>query len=209
MGMKTVEFTGKTVDEALKNALSELKVAKDKVEYTITDEGSKGFLNLIGSKPAKIKVTLRKNILDECKTFLEGIISKMGFESEVYLTETNDKIFATVEGKDVGNIIGYRGETLDSIQYLLNVFVNKQNEGTYKRVVLDAGSYRAKREETLKRLASKTAYKVKKYGRTMKFEPMNPYERKIIHSALQNDDMITTHSEGQEPFRRIVVSVKK
>lgn len=209
MVMKTIEFTGKTVDEALKNALSELKVSKDKVEYTITDEGSKGFLNLIGSRPAKIRVTLRRSISDECKVFLEGILSNMGLECQVSIREISDRIFANVEGDDVGTIIGYRGETLDSIQYLLNVFANKQNKGLYKKIILDAGSYRSKREETLKKLASKTAYKVKKYGKTMKFEPMNPYERKIIHSALQNDNMITTHSEGQEPFRRIVVNMKR
>lgn len=205
--MKTIEFTGKTVESALENALSELKVSKDKVEYTITDEGSKGFLSF-GSRPAKIRVTLKKNIIEDCKKFLEEILSKMGIDSEVSIKEEKEKVFVFVDGEDVGGIIGYRGETLDSIQYLLNVFVNKQNKGTYKRVILDAGSYRVKREETLKKLALKTAYKVKKYGRSMKFEPMNPYERKIIHSTLQNDNKITTHSEGQEPFRRIVVSLK-
>lgn len=209
MSMKTVEFHGKTVEEALEKALIELKVSKDKVEYTITDEGSKGFLNLIGSKPARIRVTLRKNILDDCRIFLEGIIIKMQLNCIVSVEEMNDKIFANINGEDVGTIIGYRGETLDSIQYLLNIFVNKENKDVYKRVVLDAGSYRAKREDTLKNLATKTAYKVKKYGKTIKFEPMNPYERKIIHSALQNDDKVTTYSEGQEPFRRIVVGIKK
>ena len=205
--MKTIEFTGKTVDYALENALSELKVSKERVEYTITDEGSRGFLGF-GSRPAIVRVTLKINITEECKIFLEAMLSKMSIESEVSMKEEKDKIFIFVEGENVGGIIGYRGETLDAIQYLLNVFVNKQNKGSYKRVILDAGSYRVKREETLKKLALKTAYKVKKYGRTMKFEPMNPYERKIIHYTLQSDDKITTHSEGQEPFRRIVVSIK-
>ncbi|MGL4760073.1 MAG: RNA-binding cell elongation regulator Jag/EloR [Sarcina sp.] len=206
--MKTIEFTGKTVDDALENALSELKVSNDKVEYTITDEGSKGFLGLIGSRPAKISVTIKKTPLDECELFLQGILSKMGVSAQILVREEVDKVFIDVKGDEVGTIIGYRGETLDSIQYLLNVFINKANKGVYKRVVLDVGEYRVKREETLKRLALKTAYKVKKYGRTMKFEPMNPYERKIIHSTLQNDNKIATRSEGQEPFRRIVVSIK-
>ncbi|MGL5068550.1 MAG: RNA-binding cell elongation regulator Jag/EloR [Sarcina sp.] len=206
--MKTIEFTGKTVDDALENALSELKVSNDKVEYTITDEGSKGFLGLIGSRPAKISVTIKKTPLEECELFLQGILSKMGVSAQILVREEVDKVFIDVKGDEVGTIIGYRGETLDSIQYLLNVFINKANKGVYKRVVLDVGEYRVKREETLKRLALKTAYKVKKYGRTMKFEPMNPYERKIIHSTLQNDNKIATRSEGQEPFRRIVVSIK-
>lgn len=206
--MKTIEFTGKTVEDALENALSELKVSNDKVEYTITDEGSKGFLGLIGSKPAKISVTIKKTPLEECEVFLHEILSKMGVNAEILVREETDKVFIDVKGDEVGTIIGYRGETLDSIQYLLNIFINKANKGIYKRVILDAGEYRVKREETLKKLAQKTAYKVKKYGRTMRFEPMNPYERKIIHSALQDDNKIITKSEGQEPFRRIVVSVK-
>ena len=206
--MKTIEFTGKTVEDALENALSELKVSKDKVEYTITDEGNKGFLGLFGSKPAKVRVTIKKNPLEECELFLQGILLKIGVESEILVKEESDKVFIDVKGEEVGAIIGYRGETLDAIQYLLNVFINKANKGIYKKVVLDAGSYRVKREETLRKLALKTAYKVKKYGRLMKFEPMNPYERKIIHSALQEDNKITTKSEGQEPFRRIVVNVR-
>ena len=206
--MKTYEFTGKTVDEALEYALNELKISKDKVEYTITDEGSKGFLSIIGSKPAKIKVTIKKNLLEECEVFLRGILVKIGVEAEILAREELDKIFIDLKGEEVGTIIGYRGETLDAIQYLLYIFINKNSEGNYKKVLLDAGSYRVKREETLKNLALKTAYKVKKYGRSIKFEPMNPYERKIIHSALQDDNNITTESEGQEPFRRIVVSLK-
>lgn len=206
--MKTIEFTGKTVEDALENALSELKVSNDKVEYTITDEGSKGFLGLIGSKPAKISVTIKKTPLEECELFLQEMLLKMDVNAEILVREEADKVFIDVKGEEVGTIIGYRGETLDSIQYLLNIFINKANKGIYKRVILDAGEYRVKREETLKKLAQKTAYKVKKYGRTMRFEPMNPYERKIIHSALQDDNKIITKSEGQEPFRRIVVSVK-
>lgn len=206
--MKTYEFTAKTVDEALEYALKELKVSKDKVEYTITDEGSKGFLSIIGFRPAKIKVTIKKNLLEECELFLQGILLKMGVEAEILVREESDKIFIDLKGEDVGAIIGYRGETLDAIQYLLHIFVNKNSKGNYKKVLLDAGDYRLKREETLKKLALKTAYKVKKYGRSMKFEPMNPYERKIIHSALQDDNNITTESKGQEPFRRVVVSLK-
>ena len=106
-------------------------------------------------------------------------------------------------------IIGYRGETLDSLQYLISLVVNKDHDIPYKRVVLDTENYRAKREETLKRLADKIAYKVKKTGRPFKLEPMNPYERRIIHSALQDDASISTYSEGEEPYRKIVVDIKR
>ena len=109
----------------------------------------------------------------------------------------------------MGLVIGYRGETLDSLQYLVSLVVNKNHDNPYKRVVLDAENYRHKREETLIKVAQKTAYKVKKSGRPYKLEPMNPYERRVIHSALQEYTDINTYSEGEEPFRRIVISLKK
>lgn len=205
--MKTVEYTGKSVEEALENALAQLGVSKERVEYTITDEGSRGFLNLIGVKPAKIKVTLKKNSIEEGKLFLDDILVKMGITSEIVINEKKDIVDINIVSEDVGAIIGYRGETLDAIQYLTSLVINKNRDESYKRVMLDAGDYRSKRAETLKKLALKMAYKVKKYGRPLKFEPMNPYERRIIHSALQSDKTISTYSEGKEPFRRVVVEM--
>lgn len=205
--MKTIEYTGKSVDEALENALIDLDVSKDRVEYTITDEGSRGFLNIIGVKPAKIRVTLKKNYIEEGKLFLDDILTKMGVTSEIVIKEKKDKVDINIISEDVGTIIGYRAETLDAIQYLTSLVINKNRDESYKRVTIDAGDYRAKRAETLKKLALKMAYKVKKYGRPLKFEPMNPYERKIIHSALQNDKTISTYSEGKDPFRRIVIEM--
>lgn len=205
--MKTIEYTGKSVDKALENALIDLDVSKDRVEYTITDEGSRGFLNIIGVKPAKIRVTLKKNYIEEGKLFLDDILTKMGVTSEIVIKEKKDKVDINIISEDVGTIIGYRAETLDAIQYLTSLVINKNRDESYKRVTIDAGDYRAKRAETLKKLALKMAYKVKKYGRPLKFEPMNPYERKIIHSALQNDKIISTYSEGKDPFRRIVIEM--
>lgn len=205
--MKTVEYTGKSVEEALENALAQLGVSKERVEYTITDEGSRGFLNLIGVKPAKIKVTLKKNSIEEGKLFLDDILVKMGITSEIVINEKKDIVDINIVSEDVGAIIGYRGETLDAIQYLTSLVINKNRDESYKRVMLDAGDYRSKRAETLKKLALKMAYKVKKYGRPLKFEPMNPYERRIIHSVLQSDKTISTYSEGKEPFRRVVVEM--
>ncbi|MGL5633906.1 MAG: RNA-binding cell elongation regulator Jag/EloR [Sarcina sp.] len=206
--METKEFNGKTVDEALKIALKEFEVTEDKVEYTITDEGSKGLFSFIGARPAKIRVTLKKKPVEEAMNFLRELLNKMGIEAEVSLDEKKNQAYYNISGENIGNAIGYRGETLDAIQYLLSAYVNKDRKNGYKKVVLDAGAYRQKREETIKKLALKTAYKAKKFNRTIKFEPMNPYERKIIHTILQEDKQVITYSEGTEPYRRVVVSLK-
>lgn len=207
--MKSVEATGKTVEEALKNALRELNTTEDKVEYKVLEEGSKGFLNLIGTKPAKVSVTIKKDSIADAKVFLRDVLDKMGIMAEVKMKEEADALHIELIGPKMGTIIGYRGETLDSLQYLTSLVVNKGHENPYKRVILDTENYRSKREETLKRLAGKTAYKVKKYKKAIKLEPMNPYERRIIHAALQEDKGITTFSEGDEPFRRIVIQLKR
>ena len=176
--MKTIEMTGKTIDEALENALNELKLTKDRVDVEIIDEGNKGFLNLIGVKPAKIRVSVKRNAVEEAKTFLEEVLSSMGVEAKLEATEENDNIFINISGDKMGLVIGYRGETLDSLQYLVSLVVNKDHSEAYKRVTLDTENYRKKREETLIKVAEKTAYKVKKTGRPYKLEPMNPYERR-------------------------------
>lgn len=207
--MKTIEMTGKTVEEALKHALDELKLTKDKVDVEVIDEGSKGLFNLIGTKPAKVKVTKKLDVLDDAKTFLINVLSSMNIKSDIDIKEENDIIKINLKGPNMGLVIGYRGETLDSLQYLVSLVINKNHENPYKKVVLDAENYRHKREETLIKLAQKTAYKVKKSGRPYKLEPMNPYERRIIHSALQEYTDINTYSEGEEPFRRIIISLKK
>ena len=207
--MKTIEMTGKTVEEALKHALDELKLTKDKVDVEVIDEGSKGLFNLIGAKPAKVKVTAKPDSLDDAKTFLISVLNSMDINADIDIKEENDIIKINLKGPKMGLVIGYRGETLDSLQYLVSLVVNKNQENPYKRVVLDAENYRHKREETLIRVAQKTAYKVKKSGRPYKLEPMNPYERRIIHSALQEYTDINTYSEGEEPFRRIIISLKK
>ena len=207
--MKTIEVTGKTVEEALKHALDELKLTKDKVDVEIINEGSKGLFNLIGTKPAKIKVTKKPEPIDNAKEFLINVLSAMNIDAEIRINEEHDVIKIDLSGPKMGLVIGYRGETLDSLQYLVSLVINKNHNNSYKRVVLDAENYRKKREETLIRVAQKSAYKVRKSQRPYKLEPMNPYERRIIHSALQEYTDINTHSEGEEPFRRIVISLKK
>ncbi|HSP48520.1 MAG TPA: RNA-binding cell elongation regulator Jag/EloR [Clostridiaceae bacterium] len=205
--MKVLEFSGKNVEEALANALKELDVPKDRVDFEVVEEGSKGLLGLFGAKPAMIRVTVKKTAIDEAKRFLGGVLDAMEIVADIEVKEEAEILKINLSGPKMGLIIGYRGETLDSLQYLTSLVVNKGNE--YKRVILDTEGYRMKREETLKRLADKTAYKVRKYGRSMKLEPMNPYERRIIHSSLQGADKIKTYSIGDEPFRRVVVELEK
>ncbi len=207
--MKIIEVMGKSVEDAINNALIELKVTRDKVEVETLEEGSKGFLNIIGVKPAKIRVTVKKDSLYEAKNFLTEVLQSMSMKAEVKLKEENNEIKIDLVGPNMGLLIGYRGETLDSLQYLVSLVINKNHDEEYKRVILDTENYRAKREETLKRLASKIAYKVRVSGRVLKLEPMNPYERRIIHSTLQNDAHVYTFSEGEEPYRRVVVDLKK
>jgi spoIIIJ-associated protein len=207
--MKIIEMTGRTVEEAIKNALNELNVTEDKIEVEVLDEGNKGFLKLIGAKPARIRVKVKRDYIYEAKNFLREVLDTMGIKAEIRIKEEEDTIKISMTGPDMGILIGYRGETLDSLQYLISLIVNKGHETSYKRVVLDTENYRSKREETLKRLAQKVAGTVRRTGKLIRLEPMNPYERRIIHSALQDDRYIKTHSEGDEPYRRVVVDLKK
>ncbi|MBV7275777.1 RNA-binding cell elongation regulator Jag/EloR [Clostridium thailandense] len=207
--MKVIEMTGKTVEEALKNALKELNVEEDKVEFEVLDAGNKGFFNLIGTRPAKIQVKVKRDYIYEAKTFVRDVLDCMGVKAEIRIKEENNVVKVSLTGPDMGILIGYRGETLDSLQYLISLVINKGHEMEYKRVILDTENYRLKREETLKRLARRIAEKVRRTGRPVKLEPMNPYERRVIHSALQNDFYVNTYSEGEEPFRKVVVDLKK
>lgn len=207
--MKTLEMTGKTISEALESALRELNLTQDKVEYEVLEEGSKGFLNLIGTKPAKILVKVKRDYKEDVRVFLRSVLDNMKVQAEIKIKEENDIINIDLNGPKMGLIIGYRGETLDSLQYLSSLVVNKNNDITYKKVILDIENYRKKREDTLIRVAEKTAYKVRQTRKPYKLEPMNPYERRIIHSALQDNKYVYTISEGEGSQRRVVVDIKK
>ena len=207
--MNCIEMTGRTIEEAKQNAISELGVTEDKVDVVIIDEGSRGLLSIIGKRPAKVKVTIKRDFCDKAKNFLKSIFDNMGVKAEIKIKEVKDKIKIELIGSNMGILIGYRGETLDSLQYLVSLVINKDHDGEYKRVIIDTENYRAKREETLKKLAIRMSHKVQKSKKGIKFEPMNPYERRIIHSALQNDKNIKTYSEGDEPNRYVVIDLKK
>lgn len=203
----SVEKIAKTVQEAISLALEELDTSEDKVDIEVVDEGNKGIFGIIGNKMAKVKVTLKESAGEKAKKFLNDVFSKMGVPANLEIEETDDSILIKAVGKDIGIIIGRRGETLDSLQYLTSLVVNKGKE-SYKRIVIDIENYRHKREETLVKLANRLADKVVKYKRNITLEPMNPYERRIIHSSLQNHRYVETYSVGDEPNRKVVITLR-
>ena len=205
--MDMITVSAKTVDEAVTKALIELKTTSDKLEYEVVEEGSKGFLGL-GAKPAVIRAKKKETVADGAIEFLTQIFDAMGMDVSIKseYNEGEQELSLELEGGDMGILIGKRGQTLDSLQYLTNRVANKTQDG-YVRVKLDTEDYRRRRKETLENLAKNIAYKVKRTKKPVALEPMNPYERRIIHSALQADRYVTTHSEGEEPYRRVVVTL--
>ena len=207
--MEFIEVSAKTVSDAITEACQKLGVTSDKLEYEVVEEGSAGFLG-IGSKPAVIKACVKSSIEDNAKNFLKEVFEAMDLTVviDVKYNEEEKSIDINLSGDEMGVLIGKRGQTLDSLQYLVSLVVNKESED-YIKVKVDTEDYRQRRKDTLENLAKNIAYKVKRTKRSVSLEPMNPYERRIIHSALQNDKYVTTHSEGEEPFRRVVVTLKR
>jgi len=201
--LKSIEKTGKTIDEAIEAALLELNAAKENTKVEILEEPSKGLLG-IGAKPALVRVTLNDNRNEIINEFLLKMAGLMDLSITNKIEEKEDKISVSIEGKDLGLLIGYRGETLEALQTLLGVVANKDKEN-YLRIELDAENYREKRKETLTNLARKKAGEAIKYNKNITLEPMSAYERRIIHMALQDNDKITTYSIGEEPYRKIVI----
>lgn len=208
--MELQEFKGKSVEEAISEACIQLGVSSDKLDIEVVDKGSTGFLG-IGSKPALIRVTMKKSSLEDIvRKFLNDVFSAMKLEVNMKISVNEENRYVDIElsGEEMGILIGKRGQTLDSLQYLVSLVVNKECDN-YFRVKLDTENYRQRRRETLENLAKNLAYKVKRTRRSVSLEPMNPYERRVIHSTLQNDRNVTTKSEGEEPFRYVVISFKK
>ena len=207
--MEFVEFSGKTVDDALTNALVALGTTSDQIEYEVIEKGSNGILGF-GSRDAVIKVAKKSTPEDVVKDFLTDVFDKMNLEVEIItkFDEIEGVIEVELKGPEMGVLIGKRGQTLDSLQYLTSLVVNK-GKNNYIRVKLDTEDYRRRRKETLENLARGIAYKVKKTRKPVILEPMNPYERRIIHSALQGNKYVETVSEGEEPYRHVVVKLKR
>ena len=210
--MEFMEFSAKTVQDAITNACQHFTVASDSLEYEVVEEGSSGFLGF-NAKPAVIKARVlvkEVSVEDKAKDFLKDVLASMNIPATVEATYSEEEktLEVVLNGEDMGVLIGKRGQTLDSLQYLVSLVVNK-GTSEYIRVKVDTENYRERRKLTLENLAKNIAFKVKRPKRSVSLEPMNPYERRIIHSALQNDKYVTTHSEGEEPYRKVVVSLKK
>jgi spoIIIJ-associated protein len=206
--MRVVEIIGKNADEAIEQALKQLNTTRDRVEIEVFEDTAKGLFSLFKSKEVKVKVTLNDDPESRAVDFLTKVFEKMNLEAEITAALDDKTLNVSIEGKDMALLIGRRGQTLDSLQYLVSLVVNKDSED-YIRVMLDTENYRVKREETLVKLAHKLAHKAKQYRKDIMLEPMNPYERRIIHSALQSNSHVSTRSEGDEPFRKVVISVNK
>jgi spoIIIJ-associated protein len=233
--MMVIEKSAKTIEEAVQLALKELKADKENVEIEVLEKPAKGIFG-IGSKLAKVKVSLKEEKApdkardkkvekrsgsneakttdfthekEKAKKFLRDVLESMDITAEIRVRDTNEGFYINLAGPKMGVIIGRRGQTLDSLQYLVSLVVNKNKEReSFVKVILDTEDYRKKREETLQRLAKRLAERVQKTGKNVELEPMNPYERRIIHSTLQEFEDITTFSEGEEPYRKVVISHK-
>ena len=205
-----IEISAKTVDDAVTKALIELETTSDKLEYVVIEKGSTGILGIFNSKQAVIKAKKIVTDTDVAEDFLKKIFKAMGME--VTFTSVMDEeegcLNIDMSGEDMGVLIGKRGQTLDSLQYLTSLVANKKSE-EYIRVKVDTENYRERRKATLENLAVNISHKVKRTRKPVSLEPMNPYERRVIHSALQNDKFVCTHSEGEEPYRRVVVTLRE
>ena len=207
MKLDYIEISAKTVDDAITEAIIKLGTTHDKIEYEVIEKGSAGFLG-INRKDAVIRARRKNDTNDNIRDFLESVFKAMGLTVTIQIEKEEDSNVVNVDlkGDDMGVLIGKRGQTLDAL--LTNLAVNKNSE-EYVKVKIDTEDYRKRRRETLENLAKNIAYKVKRTKRPVSLEPMNPFERRVIHSTLQNDKFVTTHSEGEEPYRHVVVTLKK
>ncbi len=207
--IKCLEIRSKNKEEALKKALLELNVNQEDLEIEEIEQPIKGFLGFLGSKEGLYKFTVIEKECDIAKQFVENMLKNANVNAKVNITQEDNLIKVDIEGKDAACLIGRRGETLDSIQLLTGLALNKINKESHMRVLVDIENYRSKREESLIRYANKMAREVAKTKKTKKLDYMNPYERRIVHSALQNDKYVTTYSEGTDPYRRLVIEYKR
>jgi len=202
--MKTIEVTARTVDEAKKVAAEKLGVQLENLKIEVLEESSKGFLGILGGKQARIKASVKENGLEKAKEYIRRITEVVGAKAEIHTEEEGEYVKITLSGENIGVLIGRRGETLDALQYLVNLVANRR-VSEKKKIILDAEGYRKRREDTLEKLARKLADRVKRTGQQVALEPMNPQERRIIHTTLQNDRYVRTMSEGEEPYRKVVI----
>ncbi len=205
--MKSIVVDGSSVEEAVQNALKKLGVTREQVEVNVLEEGSRGLFGLIGGKQASVSVTLKVTPEQLIKDFLDEVIEAMGLETEYAVFLDDGYWYVDFTGKDVRFIIGRRGKTLNSLQMLTNMAVNRKLEER-ARIIIDAEGYRSRREQSLRRLAQKTAERVRRTKANVMLEPMTPQERRIIHLELQNNEWVSTTSRGDDPYRKVVICYK-
>lgn len=207
--MNTITVTGKSVAEAVQKGLAELGIKEENAEIQIITEASQGFLGLLGSKQAEVKITAKKPPLDFMQDFLVDMLRLMGLKGEVDAYVKDENILCLdISGPDMAVLIGKRGQTLSSLQYLLNIVFHKEFQNVEGRLLVDVEGYRSRREKTLQRLAANLAEKVMATKQEVALEPMNPQDRRIIHTALQDHPAVTTYSEGIEPHRKVIIALK-
>ena len=221
--IKSLEIRSKTEEEATKKAIEQLNVNKDNIEnikVEVIEEPNKGFLGFIGAKDGLYKITVTEKVeiieevepvkeIDIAKEFIETMLHNAKVNADVIATQEDNLIKINIKGKEATCLIGRRGETLDAVQFLTGLALNKINKDSHCRVLVDIENYREKREQSLIRYANKVAREVAKTKKTKKLDYMNPYERRIVHSALQNDKYVITYSEGTDPYRRLVIEYKR
>ena len=207
---KKIEIKSKTREEAVQSALLELGVEKKDIKVEVIQNPSKGFLGFLGSKEGIYEITvIKKEEIEIAKEFIENILLKSNINAKINATQEGNLIKISIEGKEATCLIGKRGETLDALQFLTGLALNKINKNSHMRVLVDIENYREKREESLVRYARKVAREVAKTRKTKILDNMNPYERKIIHSALEKDKYVITYSEGNVPDRKLVIEYKR
>ncbi|WP_313803095.1 RNA-binding cell elongation regulator Jag/EloR [Cytobacillus sp.] len=203
--MKQVTATGTTVEEAVKSAIAQLQTTKERVEITIVDEGKKGVFGIFGARPAIVKAVLKQDPIEEAKKFLVDISEKMGAPIEIEVAGEGRNIQFILTGEKIALLIGKRGQTLNSLQYLTQLVINRYSD-QYINVLLDAEDYRKRRNDTLTQLAERLAQKALRTGQNVALEPMPSYERKVIHAALAENKRVKTYSSGTDPHRHLVIS---
>lgn len=206
---KKIKIKSKSQEEAIKKALLDLNVSEEDIEVVELEAPSKGFLGFIGSKEGLYEITVIERETDVAKSFIETLLKNAKVNADVEVKQEDNLIKVNIKGDEAACLIGRRGDTLDSIQFLTGLALNKINKDSHTRVLVDIENYREKREESLIRYANKMAREVAKTKKTKKLDYMNPYERRIIHSALQNDRYVITYSEGTDPYRRLVIEYKR
>jgi len=205
--VKKLQVSGKSVEEAVRNGLSQLGVGEDRVKVAVLEQPSKGLFGLIGAKEARVELELLPDGIDEATAFLREVSAAMGLNVTVEREDEADAVRLNVQGSDLGLLIGRRGQTLDSLQYLVNIVANRHSD-RHLRIVLDAEQFRERRRQTLEALAGRMAMRVVKTRKEVVLEPMTSQERKIIHTRLQGRTDVDTYSQGNEPNRRIVIALK-